>query len=375
MYVIGDEELQALRDVFSRKKLFRYQAGGGECDAFESEFASKLGTSHALMVTSGTNALVAALTAARIGSGDEVIVPAYTFVATAAAVLLVGAVPVIANVDDQLGMDPADVRRKLSVRTKGIIPVHMDGLSCDIEGLVALAKERGLVVIEDVAQAIGGSYRGQRLGTWGDLGCFSLNENKNISCGEGGIVVTRDRELYERAYCIHDASARYNPVAKHVFQRTQPFLGSSMRVSEVLGAIMRVQLRRLDDILARLRERKKLLRGILGQTNAARVIRGHCEEGDCGSSVHLNFSDPQAALLAGREMRSATIPCFPIVLRPAHVCWKWDLPGVERAADFLDSVGLLSSTLRLEVDPAMSLEDTKLLGEKMMRILEAARVN
>jgi len=369
MYVIGEEEIEAVRRVFQRKKLFRYQRDEGECDSFEREFAEKVGGRHAIILSSGTNALIAAFRACGIKTGDEVIIPAYTFVATAAAVLNVGAIPVVANVDEELGLDPSDVKAKITPRTRAIVPVHMDGLASNLEGLLGLCREHGLAMVEDVAQAIGGSYDGTGLGTFGDFGCFSLNENKTISCGEGGILITGRRDLYERAFSFHDVSAQFNPVRKELFAEPQVVAGSSMRVSEVLGAIMRVQLQRLDGIISGLRERKKLLMAELAGISEIRVVQGHCAEGGCGSSLHLVFQDPASALSFGREFRAAEIPFLPVIMRPAHVCWKWAPVFNAKATDYLSSLDLLSRTLKLDIDLSLTTEQTERLGRRIAKLL------
>src|SRR5579885_1353434 len=194
MYQIDEREIAAIRRVVSKRRLFRYQSEGpGECDRFEREFAAKIGTRHSLLVTSGTNALIAALSSAGIGPGDEVIIPSYTFVATATAVTSVGAIPVIANIDETLGISPAEIRALITDRTRAIIPVHMDGLASDMREIMKLARKHKLVVIEDVAQAIGGRFEGRRVESKGDFVHFSPTENKNISCGEGGIAAVSDR--------------------------------------------------------------------------------------------------------------------------------------------------------------------------------------
>jgi dTDP-4-amino-4,6-dideoxygalactose transaminase len=390
MYEIGDLELEAIKRVFERRKLFRYQAHGpGECDLFETEFAAVLGTPHAILLSSGTNALFTALAASGIGPGDEVIIPSYTFVATAAAVVQAGAIPVIANIDETLGMCAEDAARKVTDRTRAIIPVHMDGLAADLDGILQIARDKSLVVIEDVAQAIGGSYKGRHLGTFGSFGCFSLNENKHISCGEGGVVVTADRELFERAFCLHDTASQFNPVKKETYTKITPFVGSSMRVSEILGAIMRVQLGRLEGILAGLRERKRIFIDALAAVDSVRVLQGACAQGDCGSSLHLLFEDPLAAAQVGKSLRDKRILFAPVTTRPAHVSWKWShLLGEHSSwhalrnpykhtdrkysyptADFLPSISLLTRTLRMEIDLALSLEETRDLAAETIEIL------
>ena len=158
MYYIGDEEITALKELFEKKRLFRYQPNAqSECDLFEAEFSKYLGTQRSLLLTSGTNALILALRAAAITTGDEVLIPAYTFVATAAAVLQIGAIPVVVNIDSNLSICCDDAMKKISSKTKAIIAVHMDGLAANMDDVISLSQKHNLVVIEDVAQAIGGS--------------------------------------------------------------------------------------------------------------------------------------------------------------------------------------------------------------------------
>lgn len=375
MYEIGEAEVEAVRRVILAKKLFRYQPGNqGECDLFEREFSEAQRVQHSILLSSGTNALVAALVASKIGPGDEVLVPAYTFVATAAAVCLAGATPVVVNVDSTLGISVADAHEKITPKTKAIIPVHMDGLACDMTAILALAKENNLVVVEDCAQALGGSFAGRRLGSWGDAGAFSLNENKNLSCGEGGIVVTSNDALYERMFCMQDLSARYNPVKKELFSAPGSLLGMSMRVSEIQGAIMRVQLRRLDSILSRLRQRKRVMVDRIESVPGLSVIFGSDPEGDCGSSLHLRFDDPARAALVSKRLMGNEIPAMIPTLRPAHVAWKWtevfDAANVrEVTAGLIQSIELVMSVVKYDLDISLSLEETARLGDRFKTIL------
>jgi dTDP-4-amino-4,6-dideoxygalactose transaminase len=371
MYEIGEAEVDAVRRVFLSKKLFRYQPGHqSECDIFERDFAKKIGVKHAIILSSGTNALVAALIAAGVEPGDEVLVPAYTFVATVAAIRMVGAQPVIVNIDNSLGLSADDAKTKITKRTKAIIPVHMDGLAADLNPLSKLAKKNKLILIEDCAQAIGGSYRDRRLGAIGVVGAFSLNENKNISCGEGGIVVTSDDSIYEKLFCLHDSAARFSPVKKSLFKTPPPMLGMSMRVSELQGAIMRVQLKRLDPILKRLRERKRILRQCLAPLRAVSIISGSDRQGDCASSLHLRFDNPHLAAKASTLLMQSRINAVFPALRPAHVAWKWlDLIDPNNAkevtAGLLPSINIIMSTLKYDIDFSLTLEETKRLGNKM----------
>lgn len=391
MYDFGDEELEALKKLFAKKKFYRYHPKDPtECDLFEAEFSQWMGSSHALLLTSGTNALLAALMSVGIAPGDEVLIPTYTFIATAAAVVQAGAIPILVNIDDNLGMDAQDAKSKITSRTKAIIPVHMDGLAANMDALLALAQAHQLHVIEDVAQAVGGSYKGKALGSMGTFGCYSFNENKNISCGEGGALITRDRKLYEKAFCLHDAPVQFSPSRKDFFQEITPFLGFSMRVSEIQGTLMRVQLSRLDTILKSLRERKAIyVESLLGLKDV-RVPQGHCAEGDCASSLHLQFSDPIQAMAVGKTLREAGALFAPVTTRPAHAGWKWMHLFADHAhiqmernpflqsetkynyvtSDYLQSIEVLTKTVKMDLNIDMTLEETRkhaqLIREKLL---------
>ncbi len=369
MYVMGEEEIEAVRRVVESRALFRYRGTEGECARFEAEFAEVLGSgTSALLLSSGTNALVAGLRALGIGAGDEVLVPAYTYVATAAAVRLVGAVPVIVGIDSELGMSAEDARSKCGPRTRAMIPVHMDGLSAEMESLLDLARAKNLLVLEDCAQAMGGSYRGRRLGTLGDAGAFSLNESKIISCGEGGIFVCSDRARFERAFNAHDLAARFSPLLRDLFRIPPEDLGMSMRVSEIHGAIMRVQLRRLEDLLARLRHRKTIFAEALRGFD---LVRGGCASGDCGTTLHLRFRDPAEAAAAAKRLSAAGIRSGPPTMRPAHAAWKWrEALGLQLdPMEMMASMERLSSVVRFELDPLLSESETRALGDRMRALL------
>ncbi len=256
MYRIGDSEIEAVRRVIESGKLFRTGCAAdghqGAVDQFEMNWARTIGTDYSLLLSGGgTAALICALAALGIGPGDEVIVPAYTWMATATAVLSVGAIPVLTEIDATLTLDPYDVACRISPHTRAIIPVHVMGRSADLNSLQEIASQHGLYIIEDCAQACGGSYRGRRLGCFGDAGCFSFNDFKILSCGEGGAMVTHDRTLYDRARIFHDSLNGFKCFADDL--TVEPFVGLQFRASEIMGAIMGAQLNRLDGILADLR--------------------------------------------------------------------------------------------------------------------------
>ncbi len=271
--LIGEEEKAAVLEVLDSQSLFRHYGPKplGRAAAFERAFAEAMGTRHAVAVTSGTAALITALAALGVGPGDEVIVPTYTWIATINAVVVLGAVPVFVDIDESLNMDPRAVEPAVTSSTKAILPVHMRGAGADIGPIVEIARRRGLRLVEDAAQAVGGRYRGTRLGTFGDLGAFSLQYHKVITTGEGGMVVTRDPALYDRAIRYHDqGSARIQELDETIPTGNPLMIGLNFRMSEITGAIGLVQLKRMDGIIERMRAHKRTildgLRGIPGLT-------------------------------------------------------------------------------------------------------------
>ena len=232
---IGREEEEAVLEVLRSKRLFRYYGptpGPSKVTELEEAFAAVIGTKHCAAVSSGSAALMCALAGLGVGPGDEVIVPAYTWIASASAVVAMGAVPILAEVDESLTLDPMDVRRKISPYTKAIIPVHMRGAPSQMDELMAIAREHKLPVLEDVAQADGGSYHGQRLGSVGDVGAFSLQFNKILTCGEGGMVTTNDDDILRRVLMYNDVvgGQRNNvPAAGDPARDQLPHVGAARR--------------------------------------------------------------------------------------------------------------------------------------------------
>ncbi len=226
---------------------FRYYNPRSKVEEFEKIVREQIGCRFALGVNSGTSALIAALVAAGVGPGDEVIIPAYTFFASAAAVVAAKAIPVITEIDESLTIDPAEIEKNITSRTKVIMPVHMVGLPCDMERICEIAEENNLLVVEDAAQAFGGRFKGKYLGRWGDIGCTSLNCYKVIGSGEGGLVMTDDEWLYTRAQSYHDSGACWRPDRFAKERRPgELFCGENYRMNELSGAVAVAQMRKLD---------------------------------------------------------------------------------------------------------------------------------
>jgi 8-amino-3,8-dideoxy-alpha-D-manno-octulosonate transaminase len=288
---VGREEIEALTRVIESKNVFRYYGVGDGPDevlSFEREFAEHMGSKHALCVNAGSSALICALIGAGIGEGDEVIVPAYTWNATPNAVLAARALPVLAEVDESLTLDPADVERRITPRTRAILPVHMRGAPAAMDELVAIVKEHDLVLIEDVCQAAGASYRGQRLGTFGDAGAFSLQFNKIITTGEGGVMITDRDDLLDLALDVHDCA---NSVRRGA--GLPRFAGYNFRASELTGAMARVQLGRLDGLLERMRANHARLTAEIAGLPGLTLRRANDENGDAGIAL-IAFADSAA---------------------------------------------------------------------------------
>jgi len=257
---IGDEEVDAALEVLRTKRLS--QLVGEEVSRFEEAFSKYYGVKHAVAVTSGTSALHLALAAAQLGPGGDVILPPYTFMATANAVLHQGLVPLFADVNSETyGLDPNEVDRRVTEKTKAVIPVHMLGQPADMQLILEVARQHGLTVIEDCAQANGAEYKGKKVGTFGDIGCFSFYLNKHITTGgEGGMLITNDDELAERARSVaNHCRVRVSPYPNVPAHNVYWGVGYNYRMTQIQAAIGRVQLRKLDAFIAKRRKNAEYL--------------------------------------------------------------------------------------------------------------------
>jgi 8-amino-3,8-dideoxy-alpha-D-manno-octulosonate transaminase len=298
--LIGEDEKAAVMEVLDSQSLFRYYGPRllHKVRQFEGAFAKAIGTRHALGVTSGTTALMTAIAALGLGPGDEVIVPTYTWVSTINAVVLAGAVPVFVDIDDTLTMDPTKVDAAITPRTKAIIPVHMRGAGADMNPLLEAAARSGLRILEDSSQAVGGRYRNRRLGTLGDIGTYSLQYNKVITTGEGGMVVTDDPELFDRAIRYHDEGrVREQGVSVSGGPRVNNplMIGANFRMGEITGAIGLVQLGRMDWIIERMRMHKAAIIDGMAGLNGITFRRIPDMAGDTGATLIFSFPSEDIA--------------------------------------------------------------------------------
>jgi dTDP-4-amino-4,6-dideoxygalactose transaminase len=310
---MGEEEIDAAVRVLRTRSPFRYYGIDlqGEVAAFEAEFAQFLGTSHCLAVNSGTGGLHVALAALGVGPGQEVIIPAYMWVSVAAAVVNLGAIPVLADIDDTFCLAANAVEAKITPRTSGIILVHMSGAPADAEAILAVARKHGLFLLEDCAQCAGGSIRGRKVGTFGDAAVFSFQMNKNMTCGEGGCIVTQDEHLYNRAVASHDTGYARDASGRAMYDRPDLCLwGRGYRLDELRAAILRVQLHKLPSVTGRMRSSKYRIRQSLKRFPKVRLRRIIDEAGDTGCFLLTTYPTNEIAWEVNRALRAEGIVTF-----------------------------------------------------------------
>jgi len=304
---MGDEEEAAVLRVCRSRSLYRYYGVDpqGEVDAFEREFSAFLRVRHVLGVTSGTSALHTALSALKVGPGQEVIVPAYMWVSVIAAVVNLGAIPVLAEIDDTFCLDPDSVRRNITPRTAGIVLVHMSGAPGDALQLSRLAREHGLFLLEDCAQCAGGSIDGRMVGTFGDIAIFSFQLNKNLSSGEAGCIATNDNLLYRRALACHDSGYSRGEDGRLQLRDESAFgWGRGCRLDELRAAILRVQLRRLPEVIRSMQRSKFRLRALLHTYPQISLRRILDPSGDTSCFLLASFPNAETARLVNQRLRA-----------------------------------------------------------------------
>lgn len=321
MFRIGKEEIDAVARAINSQDFFKINDSGEEVLNFEKEWCEHMGVEHTLLMSSGFGALVSALVGLGVGPGDEVIVPAYTYIATALAVTAVGAIPVIAESDECLTIDVKDVEKKLSKNTKAVIPVHIQGFPCDMKALKELCDKNNVAIVEDACQSNGGKFNGEFLGTIGDVGAYSFNYYKVLTAGEGGALVTNNRKVYERALIYHDSSAVAFFGSQLDGINAPLFAGTEFRISDITGAIMREQLKKLDGIIEDLHKVKFAI--INKMNNKSLVAPSHDKDGDCATTLALRFNSKEEcgsfAEKCEKEGLAVTIP----INTGKHIYTNW----------------------------------------------------
>lgn len=300
-------EDRVVLDVLHRRSLFRYYGlrKPKYVEMLERTARGFYGVKYALGVSSGTGALVTAMTALQIGPGCEVILPAFFWVSTVGAVVQANAIPVLCEVDDSFCLDPQDLMRKLTPRTRLIVVVHMAGASCDMKAIMTIANRHRIPVLEDCAQANGGSFHGRKLGTFGKLGMFSLQWNKNATAGEGGLLVTNDAKLYERCVSAHDLGIPWVNGAPRETGSQAVTWGGGRRMSELTGAVGSVQLKKLPQIVQHMQRSKCHIKAMIEGTPGLSFRRLNDEAGDTGAFLILLLESEAKATRVVRRMKVA----------------------------------------------------------------------
>jgi len=309
-YWIGEEEKAQVLEVMESGHVSRY----GDLDdpkykqkvlTFEKEFAAFCGARYCQATSSGTSTLLISLSAIGVGEGDEVIVPTYTFIASYGAPIFLGAVPVLAEIDDSLCLDPEDIEHRITPRTKAIMPVHIIGNPCDMDPIMDIADRHGIPVIEDACQACGASYKGKSVGRFGRMGGFSLNIFKTITAGDGGMLITDDEELYEHAFGLQDQG--HKKMGGRLGACPPSILGLNFRINELTGALALAQVRKLADILTALRARKAKLKAQISDIPGVACRRLNDEEGECATVLTVIFDSADRAAAVARGLGTTTV--------------------------------------------------------------------
>ena len=317
--LIGEEEIAEVMQVLTSRSLSRYGSAddptfGAKVRHVEEEIAALAGVKYALGLSGGgSGGLWLSLLGLGVGPGDEVIVPGFTFVASISAIVYARATPVLAEVDDSFNLDPADVEARITPRTRAIIVVHMLGAPARLDELKDVADRHGIPLIEDCAQAFGATYQGQGVGGIGATGVYSFNEYKTITCGDGGMIVTDDEDLYGRLFAIHDQGHAPNRLGSKYAER--PFLGMNFRMTELSGAVLLAQVRKLDTIRDHLRANKKIVKSMIGGPAGSRVPHdgrsgggpGHPPRGDLPLGRRREEGRRGAGLDHARQVRLARL--------------------------------------------------------------------
>jgi len=309
-YLIGEEEKKALIDVIESGHLFRY---GDSSDPkflarvwnLEQEVSKYLGINHTVAVNSGSSALWIALGALGVGPGDEVIVPGYTFLASITSIIWARAIPILAEIDESLTLDPEDIKKKITPRTKAIMLVHMLGNPGYIDEIKAIAKENNLYLIEDCAQAFGATYNGKFVGSYGDIGMYSFNIFKTITAGDGGMIATNDDEFYKRAFAIHDQG--HLPLRQGVEQGKRTVMGMDFRMIELAAAVLLVQLKKIESIKRRLKEKKKRFKDGIKDIKGISFRILPDPEGELGTILTVILPDKEIACNVGKALKSGVV--------------------------------------------------------------------
>ncbi|MCC6858973.1 MAG: DegT/DnrJ/EryC1/StrS family aminotransferase [Bryobacterales bacterium] len=342
VHYMDEREIEAAARVLRAGSPFRYYGKDlqREVEAFEDDFKRFLGIDYSVAVSSGTGALHTALAALGVGPGQEVVVPAYFWVSIAAAVVNLGAIPVLADIDSTFCLDPAEVERRITPRTRAVVMVHMSGAPGNVKAVREVVRRHGVLLLEDCAQCAGGSIAGQKVGTFGDMAIFSFQMNKNLTAGEGGCVVTSDRRLYRRAFAFQDLGYPRDENGRLVTSEPDMrFWGMGYRLDEIRAAILRVQLEKLPRTICAMRRSKYRVRQALAAFPAVQLRTIQDPEGDTGCFLITTYADPATARKVNQALRAEGIVTSPQGVSNV-VMTEWGLHLYYNNASLVNRTGL-----------------------------------
>jgi 8-amino-3,8-dideoxy-alpha-D-manno-octulosonate transaminase len=311
--LFGAEERKEVNDVMESGVLFRYnhdalRNGHWKSREFEKALADWNGVQYAHACTSGSTAVAIAMASCGVGAGDEVIVPPFTYIATVEGALLAGALPIFAEIDETLCLSADTIRKALTPKTKAVVLVHMCGSMANLDEIVALCEEKNLVLIEDTAQALGGSYKGKALGSIGKMGCFSFDFFKIITCGEGGAVITNDEALYNNAHQFADHG--HDHIGDNRGMEGHPIIGFNYRIGELNAAIGVAQMRKLPYIISQQKKHKKAMQASLAKFPQITFRQIPDPEGDASTFLDFFLPDEATAKKAVQALKDAGVPAI-----------------------------------------------------------------
>ena len=388
----SDKERKEVNDVLETGILMRYgfdgpRKGIWKAKELEEAICQTFGSKYAQLTSSGTSALTTAMSALGIGYGDEVITPSFTFVASFEAVLSVGAVPVLVDVDDTLTLNPDAVRKAITPKTKAVMPVHMCGSMADMDALMAICKEHKLILIEDACQSIGGTYKGKSLGTIGDAGTFSFDFVKTMTCAEGGVVMTNKEDVLVKSDGYTDHGHDHKGADRGA--DLHPFIGYNYRISELHAAVGLAQIKRLPEFLSMQKKNHAQLKNILSQVPEITFRRIPDPAGDSCSFVNWFLPTGEITKAVVNEMKAQGILAgnFYWFDNNWHYIRKWDhlknsitlnslhpelkARVMEHAnKDFTASDAIMSRCISTAISLLWSEEQIKEKGEKMVNVIK-----
>ena len=377
--LIGKEEKALVNKVIDAKSLFRHY--GANClnmtGQFEKELSAFIGTRYALAVSSGSGALFCAMKGLNVGAGDEVILPALGWISDYNAIAFSWATPVFADIDSSLNMNPESFKSKITKKTKAVIVIHYQGAASRLDEIVKIAHSHKIKVIEDVAQAIGGAYDGKKLGSLGDVAIFSFQNNKVITTGDGGALVTDDQEIFERATRFHDLGMLRTVFEKNLEKKrmTEPFLGSQWRMNELTGAVALAQLRKLPDIVRKTRTKSAKLRAILKKELPRLKFRDVKPENDIGILVSIDLGSKTAAAKfkdayqAEGLVYGATSGCG-VFNTYAAILADMKNKNIYKEKDFEAADGIIGSMAPIAVLPVYNDKDIKDIAKGIIKVVK-----